>query len=43
MQRPYQFIKWDLNGDVFCVRLQKLRIPDHQLDDSGSGAGSVAG
>src|SRR5437764_4731079 len=36
MQRPYQFIKWDLTGDVFCVRFQKARIPDHQLDDLGA-------
>lgn len=36
MQRPFHFIEFDLVGDVFCVRLQKPRIEDHQMDDLGA-------
>jgi anti-sigma B factor antagonist len=36
MQRPYQFIAFKLVGDVYCVRLQKPRVEDHQMDDLGA-------
>ena len=36
MQRTYHFIVFDLVGDVFCVRLQRLRIPDQQMDELGA-------
>jgi hypothetical protein len=36
MQRPFQFIEFEIVGDVFCVRLRKPRIEDHQLDDLGA-------
>ena len=36
MQRPYQFIAFERDGDVFCVRLLNVRIDDDQLEDLGA-------
>ena len=36
MRRPYQFIAFERNGDIFCVRLRTTRMEDHQLDDLGA-------
>ena len=36
MQRPYHFIVFELIGDVFCVRLKKPRVEDHQMEDLGA-------
>jgi len=36
MQRPYQFIAFEVVGAVFSVRLQHPRIEDEQMDDVGA-------
>jgi hypothetical protein len=36
MQRPYQFIAFERNGDVYCVRLRAPRVEDSQLDELGA-------
>src|SRR5471030_264909 len=41
MQRPYALIAFELTGDVFCVRLQKPRVEDHQLDELGAELGRL--
>ena len=41
MRRPYAFIAFELTGDVFCVRLQKSRVEDHQLEDLGAEFGRL--
>src|SRR5436190_23714190 len=41
MQRPYHFIAFELVGDVFCVRLQQLRIEDDQMDELGAELGRL--
>lgn len=41
MQRPYEFIAFEVIGDVFCVRLQCLRVEDHQMDDLGAELGRL--
>jgi anti-anti-sigma regulatory factor len=35
-QRPYQFIAFERDGDVFCVRLLNVRIDDDQMEDLGA-------
>ncbi len=36
MSRPYEFIAFERNGEVFCVRLQRPRIADHEMEDLGA-------
>ncbi len=36
MQRPFHFIAFELANDVFCVRLQRARIEDHEMEDLGA-------
>ena len=36
MQRPYQLIVVERDGDVLCVRLQNPRVEDHQMEDLGA-------
>jgi anti-anti-sigma regulatory factor len=35
MQRPYQFIVLERDGDILCVRLQNPRVEDHQMEELG--------
>ncbi|MBI2804816.1 MAG: STAS domain-containing protein [Planctomycetes bacterium] len=35
MGRPYEFISYELVGDVFCVSLKQPRVADHQMEDLG--------
>jgi hypothetical protein len=41
MSRPYEFIAFQIVNDVFGVRLQKLRIEDHELEDVGAELGRL--
>jgi hypothetical protein len=36
MQRPYQFIAFEMTGEIFAVRLICAQVPDHQMDDLGA-------
>jgi hypothetical protein len=36
MQRKYQFIKFDKDGDIFCVSFAKSRVEDEQLEEVGA-------
>ena len=36
MQRLYQFIVFERRDDVFCVRLQKPRVEDGQMEELGA-------
>lgn len=36
MKRPYQFIAFVPRDHVYCVRLQRPNVEDHQLDDLGA-------
>jgi hypothetical protein len=41
VQRPYNFIAFSLIGDVFCVRLQKVRVEDYEMDELGAELGRL--
>src|SRR5438094_506505 len=41
MQRTYQFIRYEIKGDVFCVALQQPAVHDHEIEDFGAELGRL--